>query len=666
MSWWDAIPAGLLLLAIFYVPGLAVLVAARTRGFILLAAPPAISVGILGVAAIVAGAAGYRWNLAVGALATAGAVLIALVLAAVRRWSWRAIGPKLRKPDAILFATGFGMSLPLSFLPIKYGMDRPDIPALTWDSVYHHSAIRWILETGNASSLSLGAIGNDLRTPRYYPAGWHDVLSLGVLNEQISVTINMSAIVLACAIWPISMTYLVRCCFPTFSAGNLITPILAAGFLAFPARMISYGTLWPTALALAFVPVLIAITVCVVRDSAHFADKLRISLVLLASLTGAGLAHPTGVFSWLYLCAPLTLIYYVRRVTFIRRSGQRRPLIRWIVLPVSMMVLLVIAIFSIPAFQTVFGFQSQGFESGAQALGEAIFDAMLGPIGHGNTQEFWVMGLLAVVGSLRMLYYRQHRWIALTYYFSIVLYMIAAGEDSFLRPLVGFWYSDPVRLGGLVPIFTTVIAVYSIVNMARWFLVRVLSRLGSPSRTSDDATVTFSGKSPVLIALVIVLIMVSSTNLFRADVRQDRLEADYGDHLEWEQGLVGWEELQMLRNLDEILPADSKIVGDPTSGAGLAYAMSGVPSVFSTLSGSWSSDARYLGNHFNDIGFDRKVCRIIRDRGITHFYDDDARYLADIVHRKDMEGLTTIDIDPDALTFVEAAGSARLFRIDAC
>jgi hypothetical protein len=298
-------------------------------------------------------------------------------------------------------------------------------------------------------------------------------------------------------------------------------------------------------------------------------------------------------------------------------------------------------------------------------MGEAIFDAMLGPIGHGNKQEFWSMGLLALLGSLRMLHYRQHRWIAITYYFSIVLYMIAAGQNSFLRPLVGFWYSDPVRLGGLMPIFTIVIGVYSIVNLATW-LQGQASALLTKGAERAEKNLAPGGFYSASVAMVLVLLMVASTNLFRADVRQHRLESDYRQHLEWKQGLVSWEELEMLRGLDETLPPNSKILGDPTSGAGLAYAMSGVSSVFSTLSGSWSADARYLGNHFNDIGFDSEVCRIIRERGITHFYDDDERYLPDIVHRKDMEGLTTIDIDPDALTILEAAGSARVFRIDAC
>ncbi|WP_323958907.1 hypothetical protein GC088_10130 [Arthrobacter sp. JZ12] len=666
MSWWDAIPAGLLLLLLFYVPGLAVLSAARLKGLLIFAAAPAVSVGVLGLAAIAAAPLGLHWNLLVGIAATSVSAIVALLFATVGRWKWRTIGPGNGKRDSALIGIGLVLSLPLSVLPIKYGMDRPDIPALTWDSVYHHSAIRWILETGNGSSLALGAIGSDLRSPRYYPGGWHDVLSLGVLNEQISVSINMSAIILACIIWPISMTYLVQCCFPNFRAAFLITPILAAGFLAFPARMISYGTLWPTALGLAFVPVLIGITVFAIRDAGHVRPKLRFTVVMLTILAGTGLAHPTGIFSWLYLSAPLISIYYLRRIAILRRSGRRGPLLRLIAIPVVIAGSLVVAIFSVPAFRTVFGFQSQGFESGAQAMGEAIFDAMLGPIGHGNTQEFWVMGLLALLGSLRMLAYRQHRWIAVTYYFSIALYMIAAGQDSFLRPIVGFWYSDPVRLGGLVPIFTIVIAVYSIVNLSRWLLTKTttLARSGRDWGGADHLKP--GGLLPVSTAIFLVVVMLAGTNLFRADVRQDRLEADYVDHLGWAQGLVGWDELQMLRNLDETLPPDAKIVGDPTSGAAFAYAMSGIPTVFSTLSGSWSSDARYLGNHFNDLGFDQNVCRLIEERGITHFYDDDARYLPDIVHRKDMEGLTTIDIEEGSLKLVESAGTARIFEIEAC
>lgn len=669
-------PVSIAMLATFFLPGLVVALCGRLRGLAAFALAPALSLAVGGVGAILLGFLGIRWSVWSYVGITAVVVLLVVLLARALHRGNRpptgeagatAVVPRVMQPRPFLrmrrFAplVGVVMASIVSFAPFRDGMGRPDFPALTWDSVYHHSAIRYILDTGNGSSLGLGAVATNNDAPAYYPGAWHDLVSLTVGQLPITVSLNVAALVLSCVIWPLSIAYLARVAFPRLTWLPLLAPVVASGFVAFPARMISYGTVWPAAMGTALVPALIALMLVVTSRDTDPGARRSSCLVLVIAFSGAALCHPTAPIAAVFLSAPFLLQRYVRMVVRFADQGRRTRAAVYASVPLFGFALVCAAVALVPRLRSVFFFETTPVGPAVDAVGAAIFDTMLAPLYHGNTEPFWTAGLLALTGITMTLVLREQRWVAVSWTVSIVLYVAAAGEQTVLRPLVGFWYSDPVRLGGLVPIFTSLLASYAALRTID-AVVSLVARSNAKLREPVTATVAS------LVALVVIaLVLYPQTKELRSEERTGRLAADYREHLEWVDGLASLPELNFIERLGDELPDDAVVLGDPTSGAALVYSLAGIDTVFRTMSGSWDADARYLGRNFNDIDSDPRICNLLAEYGVTHFYDDDRRYLSDIVHRRDMVGLTIIGVDPEDLRLVDASGDgARIYEIEAC
>jgi hypothetical protein len=676
VTWVETIPVMAATLATFFVPGLVLALVGRMRGLAAFALAPALSLGLGGVGAVLFGFAGIRWS-SWSYLGFSAVVILALALLArsplgVKRRpagevAATAMVPRAResRPSRRMrrFAplSGVLVAAMVSFAPLRDGMRQPDFPALTWDSVYHHSAIRYIIDTGNGSSLNLGAVSTTNGQPAFYPGAWHDLVSLTVGTSPVTVSLNVAALVLGCVIWPLSIAYLARVAFPKLTWLPLLAPIVASGFVAFPARMISYGTVWPAAMGTALVPALVALILVVTARSTDSAAKVRLSVVLAIALAGAALCHPTAPIAAVFLSAPFLLQRYGAMVARSAERGKRGTAAVLVAVPVVGLALAWTAVMILPPLRSVFFFETTPVGPATDAIGAAIFDTMLAPLYHGNTEPFWLAGLLALAGLTMTLVLREHRWVSASWTISIVLYVVAAGEQTALRPLVGFWYSDPVRLGGLVPIFTSLLASYAVLRAIDGVVslaARGNAKLRRPATAMVASLVVLGG---------VAALLYPQTDELRTEERTARLAADYWEHLEWDDGLASLAELQFIERLGAELPDDAVVLGDPTSGAALVYSLAEVDTLFRTMSGAWDADAKYLGRNFNRIDTDPRVCELLAEYGVTHFYDDDSRYLSDIVHRRDMQGLTIIGVDPEDLRMVDDSGDgARIYEIEAC
>ena len=63
----------------------------------------------------------------------------------------------------------------------------PEHPSQVFDNVFHLNAIRFILDTGNASSLSLASIQGVSGLDAVYPAAWHSFAALLVQLTAVDI-----------------------------------------------------------------------------------------------------------------------------------------------------------------------------------------------------------------------------------------------------------------------------------------------------------------------------------------------------------------------------------------------------------------------------------------------------------------------------------------------
>ncbi|WP_157940091.1 DUF6541 family protein [Arthrobacter ruber] len=679
MTWTDALPVALATLACFFLPGMLVALAAGIRSLATFALAPALSLGLAGVGAVLLALTGITWTLwsylGFTAVVAVAVLVLARVLASLpgRRATARAGGSTAVPAEtrtrswrqvvtgSIAPLVGVVVAAVVSFTPLKDGIRWPDYPALTWDSVHHHSSVRYIIETGNGSSLSLGAVASNDKAARFYPGAWHDLVSLTVGTLPISVSINVAALVMACVIWPLSVAYLARVAFPRLAWMPLLAPVIAAGFIAFPARMMSYGTVWPAAMGTAILPALLALLLLVTSTRTTPAARVRLLLLLLIALAGATLCHPTATIAAGYLGLPFLLHRYAGVVRVALGRGRKLLAAALVVVPVLAVVLFLAAVITVPSVRSVFYFQTTPVGPATNALGAAVFDTMLAPLAHGNTEPFWVGGLLAIGGFILTIAVREGRWVSVSWMIAILLYVVAAGEQTFLRPVVGLWYSDPVRLGGLVPLFTSLLAAFCVTRVVESTITVTAARLPVLARPPA------AGAATLALVVGLAAVLYPHTGELRADARSERLAADYWRHLEWSGGIASLSELRMIERLDEELPEDAVVLGDPTSGAALVYSLAGRDAVFPTMMGAWDRDAEYLGRNFDRLDSDPRVCELIRQYNVSYFYDDDGRYLPDIIHRKNMEGLTAAGLAPEDLSLVDSSDDgAAVYKIESC
>ena len=260
------------------------------------------------------------------------------------------------------------------------------------------------------------------------------------------------------------------------------------------------------------------------------------------------------------------------------------------------------------------------------------------------------LGLLSLLGLFW--YTAKCRDLRLVTIIAGILVLVAATKVPLgpLSILTSLWYGAYDRIGSGIAVFLPVFAAGGVGELAV-----VLSR-AVPSR--------------VLAARVGVasLTMVLLTGLAAAPIAPrfypDRVLLATIAFVPGSQFHAPWvssEEFSAMSNLQ--LPQDSLVIGDPSAGEGLLYAVTGIPTYYLQLSGSaFDENRKYLADHFREIGTNPKVCAIIRQERITHYYADATGVSAgDFTY----PGLHNVDVTR-GFTPVAQLGEATVYKIEAC
>jgi hypothetical protein len=672
VSWWSA--ADELLLAAFWVlaPGAALAWAVGLRRlWILLAAPP-ISVGTLAGLAILLDVVGVTWNKGTALAGTA--VLVAVTWAARR-----VLGSLLASPrgglepvrpahTTLMPLLGIGVGGLASAVVLAVGMRSPEYFPQTWDTVFHLNATRWILDHGTASSLQVGLVNSPwAHGPKFYPAAWHALTSL-TTTDSVVVANNAVALVLAGLIWPAGLAALARASAPRIPLLAVLAPVLGAGFQAFPTRMLTWGVLWPNALAYALVPATLACVVVALRarDDADTAGP-RWSVVLVVLVAGAGiaLAQPNGILVVGVLAVPYAIGRAVsastggiRRLIRSRRAGGTRPqgsAVRHLVAAVGPLVLLAVGLFA--------GYRVLRLFAGR--LGETTWRGTAGtrlgvwyalsdgapPLWDGTPAQAsnLVIVALIVAGVITLAWRPGMRWLvgALV----IVLGLGALAERTFSFSWVTFpWFADATRLRGIAPIVTSLVAAFGILGLAQ-----VVARWVRPPRTV------------LPVAAFVSVLVVAATGGLQAGARHGLVADTYTDPLSGHHisSLVSTAELRMLERLDDELTPGAALLGNPFTGAPLAYAISDVPVVFTHMNGRWNQDAWFAAQNITAIDSDPQVCEALDRLGVQYLYVDSVAHWA-FFDQPPFSGIPTGTPDVPGFERVDSGGTAAVYRITAC
>ncbi|WP_127841531.1 DUF6541 family protein [Actinomyces wuliandei] len=711
---------------LLWVPGWCVSRAAGVRGWSALALAPGVTVALVAVATVVAQVLGWRWGTA--ALPVLGALTAMLtglmaVLSRVPRaaasqlqdggeagsWSRGRSRPRAmaRLHGPVLLAVL--LSAVTWVAAYGWGAVSPRWPAQAFDAVFHLSAVAAVREGGDASLLGgLEALYQGQSV--YYPTPWHAVVCL--LPAGPAQATNAALLGTGALLWPGSLAGMLTGARdllpgprPAREWGIALAVLLGGGAVAFSVLLTSLAV-WPYALSVVALPgVLLAVHLLVPAAGTVSAGPLGpvvlpgsqgdglgpergpwcrrpgrralpLVLLLLVCTVGAVAAHGVAVFNVIVLGAGWFPAVWQVATARVRARG-------WVAAIAVAATLGGLWVVRRPLAGVLGYSRPDGGWAGLVAtLGQALADLPA----YGRVWG-WTSLLGLVTASLTLLgawlAWQQptaRSWLR-AWVMALVLTVMVGGPSWWGRQLGAPWYLQKARLVPLVLLPALVLSALACSYLlTRLRTARQQRRLGGrdgghlADRDGDRSggrpgwLRAFRRVLPGAAAAVLVVVLAGG----RLPLQRD-LVASVHDPEQVQYGtLVTAREIGFIQEASSLLPPDAVVVGPPSRGASMLWALGGVQVVYPSRSRPLvhSSEHRLAEAWpgLEDGTGRQEVCGLLGELGAFYLYTDLSRDAEGARHgqppyRWDV-GFAQVpleDIEP-----VASDGDYALWRITAC
>ncbi|WFR83094.1 DUF6541 family protein [Arthrobacter sp. Y-9] len=679
MSWWETLPTLAIAVLVFFVPGLSLLWAAGVRGLSLAVLAVPVTTTVAASGGIIFGFARIPFNpLTVLALTLVVLVIIVAVRLVLRRrgvsQDHLSIGeadlvsyPKTRLNTLIILLS---VLVPALIIGARYmsGFGSPESFSETFDNVYHLNAVRYIADTQTANTLTLGNLTETSKG--LYPAGMHALLALVFMSggQAITVVVNWGSILYGALVWPLGSLFLVTRIIGSRPLTLLGAGVLSAGFSSFPYLMVAFGILYPNHAALTMLPAVLALAI---EATGIRSGKLRLNvsalILLVATVPGLALTHPSAFVALLAFTAPAVLGVFFRSLARRARGDlSTKAFILW-ALATAVYFLGTLGVW-IAARPPLSAASWPPFQTNAQALGEVLTSAPMG------TTVAWIIFLFTVAGLYVIARrFRTYWWTLGMFIIAGVLYLIVSAwpPGSFRYFMTGVWYSDSNRFAAMLPLVTLPVVALGldwIIARLSPILTRWVSdtqlRAKSPLQPLRKLAARLQGPtgSTTTAAVVILVLGIAAQGGTLANVQQ-KLTTTFETRSD--SSLVTTDELTLMKQLASLVPASDIIVGNPRTGASMAYAFSGRHVIAPHILGARSDSEKLLMDHWSEAAYNPSVCPVIKEKRAywaLDFADDEMT-----PRGEPLEGTRDLaDNSAPGVELVKAVGKARLFRVTAC
>lgn len=551
----------LITLFLLIAPGTIVARAAALTWPIAIAVGPALTYGVIALAIIPCGALRIPWN-GWTALATLVAVSILIVVFQLLLARYRDTAAEARGISgwpAVTVASGVLLgALLISWAAYRGLLHWQSVPS-TWDAVWHANTVRFILDTGQASSTHMGELRNvETHAVLYYPAVFHALAAVYCQLTAAAPTTSYTVSSLAASVWlfPISAAVLTwRLLRPVtaqqcaagasattaaLSASLTSVPYVEFGVAAMP-NLAAYGVAVPT--------------MALITSTLRHRDRIPVAIL---ALVGTFSVHLTGGFvvilfllSWWSLDA---LLHPVRS-----RTADARTLAAVVVPTALMLAPQFIGV--LKQVDTITGHSFPSFK-GVQ---QSVIDALLLHTRHLNDfpTQYGLMALSAI--GMTILLYKKIWWPPVAW---LILTVATVYSGTPFRGPVGniikefsqFFYNDPRRLSAVVTMLLTPMAGIALFAAV---LLLVTSAQRVAARFTPLPGPVWKSVSAVL--LVLASVFIAQHYLFRHLVL-------FGD--KYDSVMVNQKDLDAMAYLASLPGAHNTIIGNAnTDGSSWMYAV---------------------------------------------------------------------------------------------
>ena len=666
-SWWTVVPPLVVAALSIAVPGGLVVWALRLRGLAAVALAPIASVALWGGAGVITQVTGpftLPWTM-LGLTAVVG--LVAWLVSRRRSAAPRPAESAARRPARLSgpwLAVAMAMSA-IAMAVLSYqGVASPALPNQTYDGIFHVNLALWIQSTGQESAFQAYHMTDPLAGNAFYPNAWHllAVVAASLSGSPIPTAFAALWIVLCGAIWLPGVVWaadvIVR---PAHRTLALVTAALAGGaFPAFPYLLLNWGTLYPTALAMAVMPAGLALLVLAVRALRRQPGPLPWPAIIVAGLgwlLALALSHPRTLFTFLVLAVPYLVWQWFAIIRGNWRNARRARAAIWAAIPALLFVAGIatasVVILRMYADGRPLADRLGGGPATAHfTLWEGLWQA-LGMAPPSSPDEAMLLpsialALAVLASAVLAAATTELRWLFLAWGAIWVLYLLAAtSNDDVAKLLTGVWYKDKYRILSALPIA----AVPMLAAGAEWLSGR------SGSANARRAIPAIVGIAAAALALLSWLGPTLPQLAAKTGTEYAAGGADKNGRT------IDADDVALLERAAAIIPKGERLLGDPWQGEIASWAVAGIEPVFPHFTGNWDPDRRLVAASLESPT--PEVCAALDRLDAHYLLVDDEQTGRRAAGAQDFPGLAA-DGTTAIGSVIASHGSARLIRIAAC
>ena len=516
----------------------------------------------------------------------------------------------------------------------------------SYDNVFHLNAVRHILRLGDGSAWTVGGMTTLPGEETFYPALWHQTVSLVVQlsGQDIVLASNLVMLLLGTTVWPLALMALVRTGTNAGPAGWLAAGALAGVASDFPLKMMSWGVLLPYLYSLAMMPLVLMLIVHLVRLAPDGEQRLtggQLGVLIPAVFGAVALAHPQGVFVALVMGVPMMVWAVLATATDLVRRRPRAGIRLAVLVPLTALVIVVghdiwYRFRPVEASAAVWGPSA----STQEAIGQVL---TLVP----HASPIWLpLGVILALCALAVLIGSRSRWLLPAFLAAGALSVAVRSlpVDDLRYELTGNWYSDNNRITVMLATAAVPLLAVGLDVLLRW-----AARLLPVLRGTAGAVLA--------VALCLAIIAVGH---FSPSTEASRWYLER----EWRNdNLLSDDERALLLMLPEVVPEDAVIATNAWNGSSLAYAISDREVLNTFMSFQAEDEVHLLNGHLDDAQTDPEVCDAAEDLGVDYALDFGPKE----IHGRSATytGLNEIS-ETGAAEVVLQVGDAKLLRMLPC